>query len=475
MQGGQTYGAPQQYPPQQQYWEGDPGYAARAALNDNLTTEQEMLKAMLPATRVHQSFKAWVTPQMLCVRVATKHGHKHQRDTRVVCITPTILFLVHPIGEVRRFIKMAQVESAVASEVLLAGRRLPHLLIKCAHPEHDILLTFLPDRRNVDPREGPATVLKRLEQVKKLRGEYFPVQRTQGNLFAQANLTKSPHYVAPKRRLDRALVDLSTAPPPGEPEYGPDGEDPVDFLGTCAGRMGGEDPQPVPSVLGSPVRSPQPAAAARAGALSQMASPQQQRATEHLTFMPPPAAVPVGSPAPAAPPGGAPMGWPVSPPPTAGAPAVSFSPVPPGSTWPAADQSQLVGSPQPPMQLRAYSVRSGPSASPGAAPRGPAVISHRRGMSPGELRAAEEMEDFALEERRRRDAMDAKRWDTRAAIAQRCNSPRPEDLGGLAAERSPRPAPPEHNGHDFGYGAEDNVPAHQPAPFSYPTGCGVYN
>eukprot|EP00756_Hemistasia_phaeocysticola_P010638 Hpha_TRINITY_DN15032_c8_g1::TRINITY_DN15032_c8_g1_i1::g.124310::m.124310 len=225
-------------------------------LSRNLTQEQEMLKMMLPATRPHPSFRSWVTPQMLCVRVATKHGHKRQREKRVVSITPTALFLVHPVGEVRRFVKMAQLEKAVASEVIVGGRRYAHLLLKCAFPEHDILLTFLPDSRNIDQRESPATVLLRLEQLKRLRGEYFPVHRTQGDLFASANLAKAPQYLAPKKRMDKAMATFWRTDDTGAPEYNDDGTDPVDCLGGSAGQMGGHRPMPLPSAFGSPPATP---------------------------------------------------------------------------------------------------------------------------------------------------------------------------------------------------------------------------
>eukprot|EP01065_Artemidia_motanka_P033041 TRINITY_DN40012_c0_g1_i1.p1 TRINITY_DN40012_c0_g1~~TRINITY_DN40012_c0_g1_i1.p1 ORF type:complete len:451 (+),score=121.72 TRINITY_DN40012_c0_g1_i1:46-1353(+) len=405
---------------QQAYW--DPGQEARVRLSKNLTTEQEMIKLMLPATEVHKSFKSWVTPQMLLVRVCTKHGHKRQRDVRVVCITPTILFLVHPIGEVRRFVKMAQIESAIASEVLVGGRRLPHLLFKCAYPEHDILLTFIPDSRNIDRRESAATVLQRMEQLKQLRGEYFPVLRTQGDLFAQAQLTKFPAYVAPKRRLDRALADAWGGGVQQDPEYGPDGTDPVQYLGTCAGNMGAADPQPVQSGLGSPVSSPQPAAARRlrSGAPSR-----------RVTFD---------------------EGGSVSP--AAGLHSdgthrlVAQSP-----SMGAAPAATINYGPFQPSHPGAGAVHGSPSRRAGGM-----VVSHRDLMTRDELQTAADLEDYAVEERRRRDAADARKWDGRAVAALRCGSPRPEDLGNLAATRSPRPVPAEHNGHDYGYGAADRAP-----------------
>eukprot|EP01064_Diplonema_japonicum_P008282 TRINITY_DN1576_c1_g1_i1.p1 TRINITY_DN1576_c1_g1~~TRINITY_DN1576_c1_g1_i1.p1 ORF type:complete len:479 (+),score=84.26 TRINITY_DN1576_c1_g1_i1:84-1520(+) len=209
-----------------------------AMMMDKLEKEQEMVKALLPATVPHQSIKNWVTRQMVCVRFVDKIGHKKQKEKRVICLTPTTLFLCHIVGEVRRFIKMSQVESAIASHTT-AGEQ---LLLKCSAPEHDVLINFTNDSRN-DAKEKPLTFLTKLEKIKSLRGEFFPVDKRRGDLSPFANLNKHPKYVAPKKRMDKARHKQ-------DDQYSENWEHDeatyIQDLGARAGRMGSSERPPPP-------------------------------------------------------------------------------------------------------------------------------------------------------------------------------------------------------------------------------------
>eukprot|EP00756_Hemistasia_phaeocysticola_P062753 Hpha_TRINITY_DN6196_c0_g1::TRINITY_DN6196_c0_g1_i1::g.165043::m.165043 len=399
---GHAQGYPNSPPPAQaapQSWG-----APMPVLSANLPTEQEWLKMMLPSTEVHKSVKSWVTPQMLCVRFVTKHGHRGQRETRVLCLTPTIIFLCHPVGEVRRFVKLAQVESCIASEVMAGGQVLPHLLIKCSYPEHDMLLTFVNDSRNVDTREGPHTVLQRLEQIKRLRGEYFPVKRISGGpLFDMANLRKCSDYIAPKRRLDWSRFESTEDQDVENSDI--QGPDPVDRLGGDAGIMGIEQPIPVPSGLGRP-----------ASPCVTMVKPGFDGSpTRRLHFADP------------------------------GSPQRRFQ-------GDANVTTEFVGRATPGMGSGVGSpVGGGPGiGSPvGAAPtfRITSVV-----------RSKEEAQSLVTQlhrDRLQRQSDDVRRWDVRGIVANRVGSPRPEDLGFIAADRSQRPRAADFQNHDYGYGPDD--------------------
>ena len=171
----------------------------RAVMSNKLMREQDLLKAMLPATTPHHSIKSWTTKQMVCIRFVDKIGTGNKKFKRVMCITPTTLFLCHIVGEVRRFVKMSQVEGAIKSDV--GG--IPQLLIRCSSPEHDVLVNFISDSRN-DAKEKPGVFIDKLTKIKELRGEFFNVEHRVGSLFKIARLKKVPEYVAPKARMDKA-------------------------------------------------------------------------------------------------------------------------------------------------------------------------------------------------------------------------------------------------------------------------------
>ncbi|KAJ9464066.1 hypothetical protein DIPPA_01038 [Diplonema papillatum] len=170
---------------------------------ERLTRDQEMVRSLLPSTKyIDTSLRPWVTKQMVCVRFVDKVGHKKQKDKRVIALTPTTLFLCHIVGEVRRYVKMSQVESAVASQTP-AG--VLQLLIRCSPPEHDMLLNFSFNAKN-DKNEPPSTILRKLQLIKELRGELFPVEQRRGDLYPLARLAKTQAYITPKRRLDQAKL-----------------------------------------------------------------------------------------------------------------------------------------------------------------------------------------------------------------------------------------------------------------------------
>eukprot|EP01060_Flectonema_neradi_P041078 TRINITY_DN9607_c2_g2_i1.p1 TRINITY_DN9607_c2_g2~~TRINITY_DN9607_c2_g2_i1.p1 ORF type:complete len:465 (+),score=83.11 TRINITY_DN9607_c2_g2_i1:162-1397(+) len=181
---------------------------------------------------------------MICIRFVDKIGTGNKKFKRVMCITPTTLFLCHIVGEVRRFVKMSQIEGAIKSDV--GG--VPQLLIRCSPPEHDILVNFISDSRN-DPKEKPGVFIDKLTKIKELRGEYFNIEHRVGSLFKMATLKKHDSYVAPKKRMDKAEWFMKNKPENRdeyEEEYDDNGYTAVENMGMRAGPMGGIDTRPPP-------------------------------------------------------------------------------------------------------------------------------------------------------------------------------------------------------------------------------------
>eukprot|EP00754_Rhynchopus_humris_P038784 Rhum_TRINITY_DN2138_c0_g1::Rhum_TRINITY_DN2138_c0_g1_i1::g.6111::m.6111 len=217
-----------------------------ASMSNRLVDEQEILRSLLPATRPHKSSKPWATRQMIGMRFCKKQNAKGGTSARVMCVTPSVLFLVHPIGEVKRFVKMQQVEGYCVSGT--------NLLVRCARPEHDMLLSFQPDSRN-DPNETLERFLYKLTEVKRLRGENLV--RLPG--LGGARIAKNPNYYGPKRRLDKALQGLrwGTARRRDLEYSDPDEQWQVEEMGKQAGTLGNTNPMatrptPLPAAAATP-------------------------------------------------------------------------------------------------------------------------------------------------------------------------------------------------------------------------------
>eukprot|EP01062_Namystynia_karyoxenos_P000997 TRINITY_DN10353_c0_g2_i2.p1 TRINITY_DN10353_c0_g2~~TRINITY_DN10353_c0_g2_i2.p1 ORF type:complete len:807 (+),score=150.58 TRINITY_DN10353_c0_g2_i2:98-2518(+) len=177
--------------------------AARGAARPEEAALLEHLQRELPPLQPHVSLRSWVTPNMVLVRFVRKVNSKGRLDVRVLCLTPSAIFLCRPNGEVRRFVNLPAVERAAAGAVRRKhGEIAPLLLIQLTPPEHDMLLRLDDDIRN-DPTQTPSTVLDTLERVKLLRGEWSGIEgeRGAGDVTRRARLKKPPGYLRPLQRL----------------------------------------------------------------------------------------------------------------------------------------------------------------------------------------------------------------------------------------------------------------------------------
>eukprot|EP01061_Rhynchopus_euleeides_P017254 TRINITY_DN28717_c0_g1_i1.p1 TRINITY_DN28717_c0_g1~~TRINITY_DN28717_c0_g1_i1.p1 ORF type:complete len:336 (+),score=110.34 TRINITY_DN28717_c0_g1_i1:105-1112(+) len=156
--------------------------------------------------------------------VEKKHGAGKGKAKRVLALNMTALLLTSKSGDsVLRFVRFDKVREVVTQE---DPDGVPQVLIKTAHPEHDILVYLTHDPINTSPStmdeaEHLASVIQK--NAKRCLKLDIPTSSPpgRGQLRHMANLQKSRDFVRPADVLARARRDgspLVTMPPRAPPQ-----------------------------------------------------------------------------------------------------------------------------------------------------------------------------------------------------------------------------------------------------------------
>eukprot|EP01062_Namystynia_karyoxenos_P038653 TRINITY_DN2805_c0_g1_i4.p1 TRINITY_DN2805_c0_g1~~TRINITY_DN2805_c0_g1_i4.p1 ORF type:complete len:949 (+),score=200.11 TRINITY_DN2805_c0_g1_i4:72-2849(+) len=172
------------------------------------------------------------------VEAKTARGHREQR---ILAVTPTMVCLTDPEGNIKKYLRHSEITQAVAQKCaagFFGVSSEEQVLLQSAHPP-DVLLHFVPDRRNGLGATGASDFLQCLAQIRRevhgeeLRTEMRTEKGKKNALAKEGRLAKPQGYAKPEAVLSFTSPDSLPQPPEGADADSDDAdkqEDPPDAV-----------------------------------------------------------------------------------------------------------------------------------------------------------------------------------------------------------------------------------------------------
>eukprot|EP00756_Hemistasia_phaeocysticola_P060849 Hpha_TRINITY_DN4370_c0_g1::TRINITY_DN4370_c0_g1_i1::g.50284::m.50284 len=144
----------------------------------------------LDVSVLHPSLAQWVHKTMVLARFVGVIGSDGAMARRVVCASPGLLFVCMETGEVRRVIRVAQLEGVIDERGEAGADSL--VLVRCKTPEPDLLLVQVSDDRNEDRSEDTLPSI-----LATLAGSAVRISERAGGVRRSARLSRGGGTSAP--------------------------------------------------------------------------------------------------------------------------------------------------------------------------------------------------------------------------------------------------------------------------------------